>query len=62
MNNDFELNPIDKINNIQNEAVRNICFTAVTEAQKNINQSRAVAVDKVFNVTSHKLPSLVQGE
>jgi len=62
MNNNFELNPIDKIKNIQDDAVRNICFTAVTEAQKNIHQSRAIAVERVFKETSHKLPNIVQGE
>lgn len=62
MINNFELNPIDKINNIENDAVKKICSIAVTEAQKNIHQSRNIAVDRVFKEISHKLPSIVQGE
>ncbi len=43
----FRLNPIDKIDKIEDAKVKAICTIAINEAQKNINISRNIAEERV---------------
>ena len=60
MRNNFELNPLDKINKIQNDLVKQICTIAIIESQNNIHQSKDIAVKRVATEISQQLPSIAK--
>ena len=61
MNNEFRINILDKINNIEDEKVKKLCSLIIEEAQNNVHAARQVAIDRVNAEISNNLLKISEG-
>ena len=61
MNNEFQINIMDKVNKIEDEKVRKLCGIVIQEAQKNIHEARNIAVERVSTEISNNLLKISEG-
>lgn len=61
MNGEFQINILDKVNKIEDEKVRKLCYIVIQEAQKNIHEARSIAVDRVNTEISNNLLKISEG-
>ncbi len=61
MNNEFRINILDKINNIEDEKVKKLCSLIIGEAQNNVHAARQDAIIRVNEKISTNLLKISEG-